>query len=130
MKTKCLTVQRVKGVRHSRRLMKKSRPSGYTDDEIKIYWCIEQVEALCARKEAFPYEIEHEPADAKVVLNLQNNPVENRAYKGEIQYVTKGIQEAVFDVPPDAQIILLNFAVSGKLIRRELSLNCIFFNSR
>ncbi|CAF2833656.1 unnamed protein product [Rotaria sp. Silwood2] len=54
----------------------------------------------------------HDPSDADVVQDLRQHPVSKRNNAGNITYVNKGIQNAVFDIPEGAQIILLNFAVS------------------
>jgi hypothetical protein len=54
----------------------------------------------------------HDPSDADVVLALREYPVSNRNHECTITYVHKGIEKAVFDAPEDAQLIVLNFAVS------------------
>ncbi len=54
----------------------------------------------------------HDPSDADVILALRQYPVSNRNHDCTITYVNKGIEKAVFDAPEDAQLIVLNFAVS------------------
>ncbi|CAF3766665.1 unnamed protein product [Rotaria sordida] len=60
-----------------------------------------------AKAENFP---PHDPSDADVIRALRQYPVSKRNNAGKITYVNKGIEKAVFDVPEDAQIIVLNFA--------------------
>ncbi|CAF1275728.1 unnamed protein product [Rotaria sp. Silwood1] len=50
------------------------------------------------------------PTDDDAVENLRKYPISERNHSGKINYVTKGIEKAVFDIPENAQIILLNFA--------------------
>ncbi|CAF1405754.1 unnamed protein product [Rotaria sp. Silwood1] len=52
----------------------------------------------------------HDPSDADVVKALREHPVSKRNNAGQINYINKGIEKAVFDIPEDAQIIVLNFA--------------------
>ncbi|CAF4541004.1 unnamed protein product, partial [Rotaria sp. Silwood2] len=52
----------------------------------------------------------HDPSDVDVVQALREHPVSKRNNSRKITYVNKGIEKAVFDIPEDAQIILLNFA--------------------
>lgn len=56
--------------------------------------------------------LSHDPSDADAVLALLQYPVSKRNHAGKITYVNKGIEKAVFDAPEDAQLIVLNFAVS------------------
>jgi hypothetical protein len=57
----------------------------------------------------------HDPSDVDVILSLRRYPVSKRNHAGKITYVNKGIERAVFDAPEDAQLIVLNFAVSHSL---------------
>jgi len=57
----------------------------------------------------------HDPSDVDVILSLRRYPVSKRNHAGKITYVNKGIEKAVFDAPEDAQLIVLNFAVSHSL---------------
>ncbi|CAF4685296.1 unnamed protein product, partial [Rotaria sp. Silwood2] len=52
----------------------------------------------------------HDPSDVDVVQALLEYPVSKRNNLGKITYVNKGIEKAIFDIPEDDQIILLNFA--------------------
>ncbi|CAF3402214.1 unnamed protein product, partial [Rotaria sp. Silwood2] len=54
----------------------------------------------------------HDPSDADVIQALREYPVSKRNNAGKITYVNKGIEKAVFDIPENAQIIVLNFAVN------------------
>jgi hypothetical protein len=55
----------------------------------------------------------HDPSDADAVHALRQYPVSRRNHAGEITYVNKGIEKAVFDAPADVQLIVLNFAVNN-----------------
>ncbi|CAF5226106.1 unnamed protein product, partial [Rotaria magnacalcarata] len=54
----------------------------------------------------------HDPSDADIMQALRECPVLKRNNGGKITYVNKGIEKAVFDIPENAQIIVLNFAVN------------------
>jgi hypothetical protein len=70
---------------------------------------VKQIENLCPELSG---KTPCDPSDDDAVENLREYPVSERNHSGRITYVTDGIQKAVFDVPKDAQIILLNFAVN------------------
>ncbi|CAF3419699.1 unnamed protein product, partial [Rotaria sp. Silwood2] len=91
--------------------MDKFRKDGFKPEELKIYWNAEQIETLCP-KEGEQSEINppHDPSDINAIENLRKFPVCNRNHCVKIDYVNKGIEKAVFDVPEGAQIIVLNFA--------------------
>lgn len=93
----------------SREYIKRFREDGFRPEELKLYWNIEQIENLSqGRSETVPFD----PSDNDVVENLRTHPVSERNHRGKITYVTMGIEKAVFDIPENAQIILLNFAVN------------------
>lgn len=93
----------------SREYIKKFRENGFDPKELKLYWNTRQIENLCpGLSERIPYD----PSDDDAVENLRKYPVNERNHSGIITYVTNGIEKAVFDVPEDAHIILLNFAVN------------------
>lgn len=117
--------------------MDKFRKDGYRSEELKLYWNAKQLENLCPKegeqpqidpphdssgkdcienvcpKEGEQSQIDppHDPSDKDCIKNLRQYPVSKRNHAGEISYVNKGIEKAVFDVPADAQVIVLNFAV-------------------
>ncbi len=116
--------------------MARFRSHGWEPKELKVYWNSQQLEDLCPKSDTDnskkiegndEKEIqeektnvqaniedlpEYDPSDADAVQLLRQNPVSNRNYECEIKYVHNGIERAVFDVPEDAQLIVLNFAVS------------------
>lgn len=78
-----------------------------------MYWNAEQLENLCPKEgQSSDVVPPHDPSDADAIANLRAFPVSDRNHEFNIKYVTKGIEKAVFDVPEDAQIIVLNFAVN------------------
>ena len=89
--------------------MEQSRKDGFKAEELKLYWNIEQLENLCTKPQA------HDPSDLDAIDNLHQYPVEERKHSGTITYINEGIQTAVFKVPENAQIIVLNFAVQFSL---------------
>ncbi len=108
----------------SREYMAHFRSQGWDPNELKVYWNSQQLEDLCPKPDAEEKQVEeknetksenlpaHDPSDADVVLALRQYPVAKRNYDCKIEYISKGIEKAVFDAPEDAQLIVLNFAVS------------------
>ncbi|CAF3585040.1 unnamed protein product [Rotaria socialis] len=100
-------------IEQSRRYINQFRKDGFKPKELKVYWNEEQLENLCPKhgqcdnSEQFP---PHDPSDIDAIQYLRQCPVSQRNHAVEIRYVNNGIQLAVFDVPKDAQIIVLNFA--------------------
>jgi hypothetical protein len=100
--------------------MARFRSHGWDPKELKIYWNLQQLENLCPKPDAEENdkndvnneEPEHDPSDADVVLALRQYPVSKRNYDCKIKYINTGIENAVFDAPEHAQLIVLNFAVS------------------
>lgn len=90
--------------------MRKFRANGFDPKELKLYWNAKQIENLCPE---WCEKIAYDPSDEDAVENLRQYPVCERNHSGKITYVTNGIEKAVFDVPENAQIILLNFAVNN-----------------
>lgn len=108
--------------------MKRFRNDGFRPEELKLYWNPKQIEKLCPdASEQIPFD----PSDSGAVDNLRQYPVSERNHRGRITYVTNGIEKAVFDIPEDAQIILLNFAVN-KLhsVFHNALLHCYRMNNR
>jgi hypothetical protein len=93
--------------------MDKFRHDGYQPEELKLYWNAEQLEALCPKPgESLEINPPHDPSDEDAIENLRKYPVSERKHSGKIEYINKGIEKAVFDVPEGKQIIVLNFAVN------------------
>ncbi|CAF1149942.1 unnamed protein product [Didymodactylos carnosus] len=94
--------------------MTRFRENGWEPDELKVYWNAEQLEILCPKDDQLDKEDgrlpPHDPSDVDVVEALRQCPVSKRNHAGKITYVNNGIEKAVFDVPRNAQIIVLNFA--------------------
>ncbi|CAF4919878.1 unnamed protein product, partial [Rotaria sp. Silwood2] len=87
---------RYTGVLQSREYIKKFRENGFDPKELKLYWNVKQIENLCPESsEKIPYD----PSDDDAVENLREYPVSERNHSGRINYVTNGIEKAVFDVP-------------------------------
>jgi hypothetical protein len=88
--------------------------NGFNPEELKVYWNAGQLENLCPKSEEESGRTPpHDPSDSDAVKNLREYPVRDRNHSGTFKYVNKGIEKAVFDVPEDAQIIVLNFAVKS-----------------
>ncbi|CAF1249717.1 unnamed protein product [Rotaria sp. Silwood1] len=100
-------------IERSRVYMTRTRQNGFQSNELKLYWNAEQLEILCPKfgsQGDKVFQPPHDPSDADAVEGLCQYPVWQRNHSGKITYVTKGIEKTVFDVPKDAQIILLSFA--------------------
>jgi hypothetical protein len=94
--------------------MAQYRRTGYQPEELKVYWNVEQLENLCPKEGEEPgVKPSHDPSDLDAIENLREHPVSQRNHMVKIDYISKGIERAVFDVPDDAQIIVLNFAVNS-----------------
>lgn len=100
--------------------MDRFRSHGWKAEELKIYWNAQQLEDLCPQSTTDDKEEEeakkdfppHDPSDVDAVLALRQNPVSKRNFDCKIEFIHQGIERAVFDAPKDAQLIVLNFAVS------------------
>jgi hypothetical protein len=103
-----LFVKDIDDIERSRSYMSIHRSQGFKHEELKLYWNVEQIENLCSRDDA---PRSHDPSDIDAIDNIRQHPVAQRNHRGTITYVHAGIEQAVFDVPSTAQIILLNFAV-------------------
>ncbi|CAF5116702.1 unnamed protein product, partial [Rotaria sp. Silwood1] len=86
-------LKRYAGVLQSREYIKKFRENGFDSKELKVYWNVKQIENLCPESsEKIPYD----PSDDDAVENLRKYPISERNHSGKINYVTKGIEKAVF----------------------------------
>ena len=95
----------------SREYMSRFRSQGWEPNELKLYWNATQLENLCPKEDKNDPPTS-DPSDADVVVALRQYPVSKRNHDVKISYIHKGIEKAVFDAPEDAQLIVLNFAVS------------------
>ena len=100
--------------------MNKFRKDGYSPDELKLYWNAEQLENLCPKGEQPDVLPPHDPSDSDAIKNLRAYPVADRNHAVNISYINKGIEEAVFNIPEDAQIIVLNFAVKSSFFKNSI----------
>ena len=100
--------------------MKQFRSYGWDPKDLKLYWNVQQLEDLCPKDE-FKAENEQtdpinilpcDPSDVDAMAALRRHPISQRNHTCKIEYVNEGIEKAVFDVPENAQLIVLNFAVS------------------
>jgi hypothetical protein len=82
----------------------KYRQNGFQLEELKLYWNYDQIRELNKTDRFNPItDSDTHNALLKVPVNTRNNA-------GEIQFVRSGIEEAVFLVPEDKQVIVLDFA--------------------
>ena len=82
----------------------KYRQNGFQPEELKLYWNYDQIREL-NKTDRFNPITDSDTHDAllKVPVNTRNNT-------GGIQLVRSGIEEAVFQVPENKQVIVLDFA--------------------
>ena len=80
------------------------RSQGFEPQELKIYWNYEEIESLNQNNRFNPI------TDSDTNQALQQCPVAERKNKGNIVYRRSGIEKAVFEIPNDKQIIVLDFA--------------------
>lgn len=67
---------------------------------------------MCPKEGEDQDKISYDPSDKDAFKNLRQYPVASRRNRGEINYVTNGIEKAVFDIPEESQVIVVNFAVN------------------
>ena len=91
------------GPKQSRDYISKYRADGFKPEELKLYWNYEEIRQL---KETNFNKITDEDTNK----NLNNNPVSERKNPGDIIFKKAGIEHAVFEVPADKQVIVLDFA--------------------
>ncbi|CAF4565270.1 unnamed protein product [Rotaria socialis] len=82
----------------------KYREKGFNDNELKIYWNYDEIKRL-NEDDYFNPIADQDSHDA-----LQQSPVKTRKNPGKIQFIQSGIEQAVFQVPPGKQVIVLDFA--------------------
>lgn len=88
----------------SREYISRYRSNGFQPNDLKIYWNYNQLQALHLCNRYNPR------TDSDARNALRNSPVYQRKHSGTIRFVMSGIQEAVFQIPNDKQIIVLDFA--------------------
>jgi hypothetical protein len=92
------------GPKQSREYISKYRQNGFKPEELKIYWNYDQIRDLNKNDRFNPV------TDTDTNNALTKSPVYTRENAGTIQFVQSGIENAVFQVPEDKQIIILDFA--------------------
>ncbi len=92
------------GPLNSREYISRYRSNGFQPNELKIYWNYNEIQALADCNH-------YNPITDKDARNaLLTSPVHQRKHSGKIQFILSGIQDAVFTVPDDKQVIVLDFA--------------------
>lgn len=92
------------GARRSKEYISKYRQDGFLPNELKLYWNYEQIKNL-DQPDQFNPETDQDSHD-----NLLSSRVQTRKNAGKVEYIRSGIEEAIFKVPDDHQIIVLDFA--------------------
>jgi hypothetical protein len=92
------------GPKLSRSYILQYRKNGFQSDELKIYWNYDQIRDLNKNDRFNPV------TDDDTNKALLESPVEKRKNSGTVQFIRSGIQDAVFEVPEDKQVIVLDFA--------------------
>ncbi|CAF0789125.1 unnamed protein product [Rotaria sordida] len=88
----------------SREYISRYRSDGFQPNELKIYWNYDQIQTLISSNNYNPI------TDTDARNALLNSPVHERKHSGIIRFVVLAIQDAVFTVPNDKQVIVLDFA--------------------
>jgi len=92
------------GPKQSREYISKYRQDGFRPEELKLYWNYQQIRDL-DKNDCFNPITDNDTHNA-----LLKSPVDKRANSGQIEFVRSGIENAVFQVPEDKQVIVLDFA--------------------
>ncbi|CAF1230464.1 unnamed protein product [Rotaria sordida] len=92
------------GPMQSRNYISKYRQDGFQKDELKLYWNYDQIRDLNKNDRFNPV------TDSDTYNALLKSPVDKRKNSGTIQFIQTGIENAVFQVPEDKQVIVLDFA--------------------
>lgn len=99
-----LTKSTRSGPKQSREYISKYRELGFQPDELKIYWNYDQIRDL-NKTDRFNPITDHDTNAA-----LTKSPVDTRNNSGEIKFIRSGIEDAIFQVPEDKQVVVLDFA--------------------
>jgi len=81
------------------------RTNGFQPNELKLYWNYEQIRDIIKNDTSFNSITDTDSRDALLKI-----PVNERNNTGKIDFLISGIEKAVFKVPKDKQIIVLDFA--------------------
>jgi hypothetical protein len=92
------------GPKQSREYISKYRQNGFQPQELKIYWNYDEIQDL---KKSSRYNQETD-LDTHTALSI--SPVDTRDNSGTIKFIKSGIENAVFQVPDNKQVIVLDFA--------------------
>jgi len=92
------------GPKQSLKYISKYRQDGFRPEELKIYWNYNQIRDL-NNNDRFNPITDSDTNDA-----LLKSPVDTRNNSGTIEFIKSGIENAVFQVPEDKQVIVLDFA--------------------
>jgi hypothetical protein len=92
------------GPKQSRTYISKYHQDGFRPEELKLYWNYDQIKDLNKNDHFNPI------TDSDTYNALLKSPVDTRNNSGTIQFVRSSIQDAVFQVPEDKQVIVLDFA--------------------
>ncbi|CAF0938712.1 unnamed protein product [Adineta ricciae] len=129
-------------INRSREYMKQFRSYGWNPKDLKLYWTLQQLEDLCPKNEV---KTENEqtnrinallcdPSDVDTMEALRRHPVSQRNHTCKLEYINKSIEKAVFDVPEQAQLIILTFANErspggGYLFHAQAQEEILLYNS-
>ncbi|CAF0858789.1 unnamed protein product [Adineta ricciae] len=92
------------GARRSKEYISKYRKNGFLTNELKLYWNYNQIKML-NQPDQFNPDTDQDSHDS-----LALSPVHVRKNAGKVEYIRSGIEDAVFRVPDDHQVIVLDFA--------------------
>lgn len=118
-------------VKNAREYISQYRSGGFQPNELKLYWNYDEIEYLTTPHDYNPI------TDTDSHKRLLKWPVSRRKNSGTIRFLRSGIQDAVFEVPKDNQVIVLDFAdermpggyfLEGAMTQEEVSTNHSFHN--
>ena len=92
------------GARRSKEYISKYRQNGFLPKELKLYWNYDQIKRL-DQSDQFNSDTDQDSHDT-----LVSSPVHKRNNAGKVEYIRSGIEDAVFRVPDNHQVIVLDFA--------------------
>lgn len=92
--------------KNSRQLTNK-RPNGFSPEELKIYFNTKQIDNIPYSQATFQ-AAGFVDGDAREFMTKY--PIPQRHNKGEINTKKARVEQAIFDIPPGKQIIVLDFA--------------------
>lgn len=92
------------GSKQARDYISRYRQDGFQMSDLKIYWNYDEINQL-KDDDKFNPETDNDTNQA-----LKQYPVDQRQNNGTIHFLCSGIEEAIFKVPDNKQIIVLDFA--------------------